>query len=356
MAIPDHIRKVFGCAELDKENFSAHLETLDEESLPWFLRDADTRADLCEAIYEEAFRLQLTHLRLDIAPESVRFVGVTELGKPIRSVLLLPGEIDSVGKVPSAALSCLARSWPSNPELVNANGPWNEIPDQIKQGIIVFVHATASGWDTINLSQTLYSLTGVRYGGSSTPVGPPQWMSQGRFELEPESLGQQTAMMAGRMLQEVLGETRIKWRFISLYRIFEAAYLIGLKEKITKEFLDRPSQILAEASMALQSELKTFQELVETRHLDSFFETIRVAVDGDTSNRFLFALKRPQRGKDTHTKWRQGVSYIYRMRCAIVHAGQDDIVFDRYPDGEAGLNVVLGSLESAMLNLLGIKS
>lgn len=355
MAIPEHIRNVFGCADLDREEFSALLESLNEDSLPWFLKDSDTRTDLCEAIYDEGLRLPLSSVRLEIDPGAVRFVAVNELGAPIRSVLLLPADIGDVANVPSAGLSCVARSWPLHPELVNTDGPLSKVPDRFNHSILIFAHSPANSWDAVNLSQTLYSLAGVRFGGSSTPAAPPQWMSHGRFEFEADGLGRHTSMLTGGMLQEVLSETRIKWRFVSLYRIFESAYLVVLKEKITKDFLDRPSQVLSEASAALESELKTFQELVETRQLDAFFESIRVLVDGDSTNRFLFALKRPRRGKQSSTGWRQGVSYIYRMRCAIVHAGQDDIVFDRYADGEAALNIVLNVLESAVLSLLGFK-
>jgi hypothetical protein len=336
-----------------RDELSALLEALNEESLPWFLKDSDTRADLCEAIFDERLRLPLSIAQMGSDPGEVRFVAVYELGAPIRSVLLLPAYFADVANVPSAGLSCVARSWPLHPELINVDGPLSKVPDGLGQSIFIFAHAPATGWDPANLSKTLYSLAGVRFGGSSTPADPPKWMSQGRFEFQANGLGRHTSMLTGGMLQEVLSETRIKWRFVSLYRIFESAYLVGLKEKITGDFLDRPSQVLSEASAALESELKTFQKLVETRQLEDFFESIRVFVDGDSTNKFLSALKRPQRGKKTPSGWRQGVSYTYRIRCAIVHGGQDDIVFDRYADGEAALKSLLDVLENAVLSLLG---
>jgi hypothetical protein len=84
------------------------------------------------------------------------------------------------------------------------------------------------------------------------------------------------------------------------------------------------------------------------------FEHIRSSVDGDVSNRFLHAIKRALKDSGLSAS-KKGVAYAYKIRCAIVHAGQHDVVFDRFQDAEDGVRLLLPDLESAVLDLLGFK-
>jgi hypothetical protein len=200
----------------------------------------------------------------------------------------------------------------------------------------------------------LAALHGCKIHVGKNATSDPHWIAFGRIDIAAGSILSESALMAGRLLQEILFEGRIRWRYLALYRVFEAAYLIGLKETLLASFLDAPKDALSQAQEALASELALFKKLVEDKGLTARFELLRAMVDQDTSNRFLHAIKRSLR-KSGSAGPMKGVEYAYKIRCAIVHAGQHDVVFDRFDDGENGVDLLLKTLEEAVFELLGLR-
>jgi hypothetical protein len=294
---------------------------------------------------------------LDVSPhsevgDSWRYVEVFSQGRPFRSMLMVPQVVD-VSMPSTSAMVSLAKAWVGNPRLVDFRSV-STVPEAMAGKAIEFsTPGSGDGWAPGDLAILLRALAGVRSDSGARIAGPPAWVSHTTFDLGPAGLASQSSMMAGRLLQEVIAETRVRWRFISLYRIFEAAYLIALQERFVRDFLSRPGEVVADIQGALGSELATFTKLVEDRGLEDAFEAIRVVADSNTTNRFLHAVKRKRKGESL-AGWRQGVAYVYRLRCAIVHAGQHDVVFERYQDGEEGLELLTPKLEDAVISLLSI--
>jgi hypothetical protein len=352
MAIPQHICDVLGCAnDFDLAQLSAHLDGL--PSLPWFLSDQEGRDLFCEAVFDETMRLIVEVHEVQDDVQSTRYLQITVAGIEFRSLLAIPHRTENEAVHPTAALLRLAKAWPANVDLV-AVGEEGGVPPSIFGKVLVFSPAHDTAWDRKNLTQCLVSLLGYRLRSAYSLLDPPRWVGKTQFEMDEAALGPQSSMMAGQLLQEVLSENRARWRYVSFYRVFEAAYLVGLKETLLSDFLSRPKEALESAKSALESELATFQQLVVTKNLVTHFEHIRSSVDGDVSNRFLHAIKRALKDSGLSAS-KKGVAYAYKIRCAIVHAGQHDVVFDRFQDAEDGVRLLLPDLESAVLDLLGFK-
>ena len=147
----------------------------------------------------------------------------------------------------------------------------------------------------------------------------------------------------------------LKFRFLELYRIMEARFLEQVNERLLRNFDAEPSIALAEAADSLKSEMNQFIGLAETQK--EAFEACWVALDKNKSrNQFTSALFRriSKRKLDSGPKWQTGAVLIYQMRCAIVHAGAKDMIFERFPDGDDAVISVIPAVERAALLLLGI--
>lgn len=147
----------------------------------------------------------------------------------------------------------------------------------------------------------------------------------------------------------------IKFRFLELYRVMEARFLADVKARLIASFDIEPGAALADATDALRSELNQIISLAEAQQ--DAFQACWLALHGlKSSNRFAAALFRRLAKKNVNTggvQWKIGAALIYQIRCAIVHAGEKDIIFESFPDGDAAIEDVLVPLERASLALLG---
>lgn len=147
----------------------------------------------------------------------------------------------------------------------------------------------------------------------------------------------------------------LKFRFLELYRVMEALFLADVKSRLMANFDAEPAVALNDAKDALQSELKqitTFAELYQ----DLFEECWMVLDSLKNTNRFVVALfKRLEKKKaNGKGKWQTGAALIYQIRCAVVHAGEKDMIFENYTDGNAAIKAVLPTVERTTLRMLGI--
>lgn len=351
MAIPLHVQQRLHCDEdLDHEQLSSRLESMSVEELPWFLGDQAAREAFVKSVYEESYQLDVLSLEVIEEFNSFRYLQIGQL----RAALAIPISGVSETLPSTGALVCLARAWVKKPELVE-EASLAQIDETFRGKLLVFPVGEAKGWERGNLEGLVCGLVGCRLAGSNKTVVSPHWVSAGRVEIDPVGMVHQPSMLAGRLLQEIVAERRVRWRYVALYRVFEAAYLIGLKEGLLARFLESPKEALSDAQSALESELSTFQKLVDDKGLSAAFENIRQIVDDDSTNRFLFAIKRGLKGSKS-SGFKKGVEYAYKIRCAIVHAGQRDVVFDSFADAEDGAKQLLVPMELAVLELLGIRS
>ena len=194
---------------------------------------------------------------------------------------------------------------------------------------------------------------------------PPCWVSKNQLQLTSGSrllAGMVSACRFQDLFIEAVSEVKTKWRFLSLYRIFEHGYLSGIFETLQSNFFDAPKESLNDATKSIASELNQFLLLVQQAGLDNTFESIYDEFEKMMSarNRFALALERSfqkDRQLDTlTTRSQKGVLVCYKIRCAIVHAGVSAPIFDAFRDGAACLEALLPVCELAVLQFLGIKA
>ena len=194
-------------------------------------------------------------------------------------------------------------------------------------------------------------------------AAPPIWVSKDQMQLLSNSRILEKTIPASRfqdLLLEAVSEVKAKWRYLSIYRIFEHGYLATVFETLKSAFFSSPKESVAAAAAALDSELNQFFALAQNAALQVYFESLHDAFYGAraSGNRFASALDHSlnQTGqvKLAKNKWQKGVLICYKTRCAIVHAGASSPIFDAYPDGPECLQVMLPACESALLQFVGI--
>ncbi|WP_380803127.1 hypothetical protein [Sphingobium tyrosinilyticum] len=146
----------------------------------------------------------------------------------------------------------------------------------------------------------------------------------------------------------------IKYRFLELYRVMEARFLADIKSKLFNSFDAEPGSALNDALDALKSEMNQMFVLADTQK--QAFEDCWTSLDAiKNTNTFVAALfRRIEKRKVTGRKHESGAALIYQIRCAVVHAGQKDMIFENFSDGDAAITAVLPFVERAALLLLDI--
>lgn len=145
----------------------------------------------------------------------------------------------------------------------------------------------------------------------------------------------------------------LKFRFLELYRVMEALFLADVKSRLMANFDAEPADAVNEALEALKSELRQITALAEP--YQELFEEFWIKLDAlKNANKFATALFRRVAEKKISGKWKTGAALIYQIRCAVVHAGEKDMIFENFPDGDATLKEVILPMERAALRMLGI--
>lgn len=147
----------------------------------------------------------------------------------------------------------------------------------------------------------------------------------------------------------------LKFRFLELYRVMEALFLADVKNRLMAAFDAEPAVSLAAATESLKSELRQITALAEP-HQDLFEECWDRLNGLKNTNQFATALFRRAAEKKVNGqgKWQVGAVLVYQVRCAVVHAGEKDMIFENFPDGDAAINAILPPIERAALRMLGI--
>jgi len=138
--------------------------------------------------------------------------------------------------------------------------------------------------------------------------------------------------------------------------MMEARFLADIKDKLVTQFNSEPSQALANAVESLKSEMNQIAGLAS--EFPQNFETCWTTLAGmKNSNRFVAALFRRIDKKGHHSGGisKSGAALIYQIRCAIVHAGEKDMIYENYSDSEEAVRAIINDVERAALELVGIE-
>lgn len=148
----------------------------------------------------------------------------------------------------------------------------------------------------------------------------------------------------------------LKFRFLELYRMIEARFLDDVKDRLFDRFDREPSVAIAEASKTLKSEMNQML-LISVSDQQGFERCLNIIQDLRETNQFAAAIFKRISDKKVQTKGRHelGAALVYQIRCAIVHAGEKDIIFESFVDGDILLQAVVPSLERTSLKLVGIE-
>ncbi len=147
----------------------------------------------------------------------------------------------------------------------------------------------------------------------------------------------------------------LKFRYLELYRMIEARFIADVKLKLLASFDAQPADALQDAAEALKSEMNQIRGLAESQK--DAFEACWSALDTmKNTNRFAAALFRKAKARGVQgQKWETGAALVYQVRCAVVHAGQKDLIFEGFPDGDEVIEALLPAVERAALLLVGIE-
>lgn len=159
----------------------------------------------------------------------------------------------------------------------------------------------------------------------------------------------------------------VRWQYLSVYRIFEHAWLRTIFDELNRDFMQSPDIALKNANEALASERAQFEKAVAAHDVRAEFEEFRKKFKVLlATNRFCCAIdKRVSPDKASHAKgekpdsvkgeeWRTGVRICYQIRCAIVHAGAAGPYYENFNDADSAVGQLLPSLEFAMQKFIGI--
>lgn len=371
MGLPEFIADVLGCpATLDSIGFREHLEAVGDAQLPWFLAGDDPKTALVESLFQDDSGLLAYLLPESYDNPRALYYRATDSGAHTYSLVAFGAPNVRAEDFPTAALVALARAWPKFPALVEV---CNESPTESQDADETLVGGTSIALPTAlagkalvlrkeglaspdshaNIHPVLIALAGLRV--EAKALEDPQWLNFKVVDVKPGGLVHRTEMMSGNLLQEALCETRPRWRFIALYRVFESAYLLSVRDAFLKNFFENPKGATSNVGKALESELSQFKEVVQLHGLQAYFEEILNEANAIAGNSLLVAVKEEiDAEKNSQAPWQVGVSYVYKLRCSIVHAGQKYVVIDRYSDGNAALVKLMPSVEKAVLALLGL--
>jgi hypothetical protein len=162
---------------------------------------------------------------------------------------------------------------------------------------------------------------------------------------------------------EAVSETSPKWRYFSLYRILENAYLDNIKNTLLARFDSQPRIALKDATSQLTSELMQLITLAESADLraecvdwDVAFESLLLS-----HNSYAEALDREAQedrsfyGSPPGERHKKALLRLYKLRCSIAHAGTSSVIYEKHADADAAAIALIPKMECIVHKLLKIR-
>jgi hypothetical protein len=171
------------------------------------------------------------------------------------------------------------------------------------------------------------------------------------------SVGEALNEMDQSCLAGYTAASPMKFEFVELYRLMEARYLAHIRNEFNSNFMKEPKAAIGCAAKSLESEILQLGLLSE--RAKPFFELVYDVINLQrNSNRFAAALCKKLDGQASDMKspkHKAGAAFVYYIRCAIVHAGGKDMIFESYSDSDALLYLLKEHMEEAAFALAGLE-
>lgn len=309
-------------------------------------------------LYSEASREQL--LELSTNPFSgkveIRDVqkAVTEWryrevldssGALIAEMLQLPeGDVNAP---PTNAEKLMIKAWSVRPDFVDA-----ATRRRLQNRLLIISYDN-------KFSDTLSEFSYACFNGSQ-PVTRRYAMSAelaSRMQIGAEFNSRRGSDLRRKLYAIALQEHRLQSQFLALYRIIESGYLEAILQKLNDEFMENPEQCLSSAMKEVGAEREQLCTLIEKKNITHLFDVVPNIIEGllKKNNRFAHALKRDisRTIKDERLAWRRGAAWVYKVRCAIVHAG-GGIIIENFADADDVVEALLPTVEKTAAEVLGV--
>lgn len=164
-----------------------------------------------------------------------------------------------------------------------------------------------------------------------------------------------------RLCFEAVLTNHPKWRFLSLYRLLEHAYLANIRRVLLDDFEKDAGRAVDEAKRKLESEVNQLVDLMIEAGLESEFivfnqEFERLHKEG---NQYTIALDRGARADPIYRQpdvTRKAVLRFYKVRCSIAHGGTSSVIYEQLPDAGEAMMALLPSVEAIALKSLAVRS
>lgn len=206
------------------------------------------------------------------------------------------------------------------------------------------------------VARTVAAVFGLEDAGLGLSVAPPS-IAQAAASIH---IGSPCfSEVQGRLVFEAASATHPKWRFLSLYRILENAYLKKIKETLLDDFEKDATKAVEEAKKKLSSEVNQLINLMKSQQLDTQFIAFNDEFETHLAqqNRYVTALDKNAQdeagygSKDIAVK---AVLRFYKMRCSIAHAGTSSVIYEQMPDASAATIALLPKIEAIIHKSLKI--
>lgn len=208
------------------------------------------------------------------------------------------------------------------------------------------------------VARTVAAVFGFEDAGLGLSVAPPS-IAQSATNIHIGSPTRHFSEVQGRLVFEAASATHPKWRFLSLYRILENAYLRNIREALLDDFDKDAGKAVEEAKKKLSSEVNQLINLMKSQQLDAQFIAFNVEFETQLAqhNRYVTALDKNAEtdanygSKDVAVK---AVVRFYKMRCSIAHAGTSSVIYEQLPDANAATIALLPAVEAIAHRSLNI--
>lgn len=145
---------------------------------------------------------------------------------------------------------------------------------------------------------------------------------------------------------------RLKYRYIELFRILENLYIHEQYKYIVNNFLISPKKVVGEVSKNISGEIEQLLHISTIKEMQTAFEKIYQDIDNEVNrgNKFAKAVKEKltyytnTRNLKMEYQYKKGGAMLYAIRCAIVHSGEIDIVYENFDDGDELLDQLMPNM------------
>lgn len=208
-------------------------------------------------------------------------------------------------------------------------------------------------------ARSIAALFGLEHGDLVVAV-TPQPIAAAASNIHFGSPAGALGLVPSRLFFEAVASGHPKWRFLSLYRILENAYLNNIKKALLDDFDRDAGRAVEEAKKKLQAEVNQLLDLVAANALDPEFQIFNgefeTLIGG--ANQFAIALDRAAQSDALYRVdvLKKAVVRFYKLRCSIAHAGTSSVIYEQLPDANVAMLRLLPSVESIVLKSLRISA